>query len=561
VRYLGSNDINERTYAVITATRLGSDAVLPMIELLASENVEVRRNAVAVLARLKDQRAIPALLALTEHEGEDELVVKMAGDALAELEFDRGYEPANALDAYLHLAKKYYRSEPGVILNFDAGWTVWSFQDGELVSRDVPRFLYGYKLAEEAAFDAIMLDPADLDARVQLALVAFAQKASVDAFGASAGGEELEKLREHLAGVTALAASQGVEVLNDAAMRAIAWGDTGVAREAMTALAEAWDGRPLTEESALVQGLSSDDKGIRYAAVAGLAHIAPQESFPSMELVMPIIADAVSEGSHRQILVIEPDPEIRSFLLHELNGAGYYAVGAEDGAAGLLKAKTFSVFDLILLRSQLPDITAFQVAKELREDFRTRDIPVMMLTANAAEDRELFKNAAGFVSDPRQPELYLGDVKNVMSASLNDDREKALAVSLAAANVLAGYKGGILDPTQANVALADTLAEKPDNIRLAALEALARFGTPDVQSRVLAAFMNTANSVEIRTAAARALGQCVVGQAPTAETYEALLEGMGAEELELRIACGGALGKMDLTPEQRVEVLKQRRLK
>ena len=558
--YLGSNDIEERTNAVITATVLGSDAVLPMVEALSSGNVEVVRNACAVLARLKDWRAIPALMAVSENADGDELASKMANDAIAAIGLDKGFEPANAVDAYLQLAKKYYSNDPGVILNFDADWTIWTWKDGNLASRQVQRFLYGFELAEDAAYKALALSPGNMDARIQLALVAFGQKAAVDGFGASVSGETVDAVKAKLAGVTALAASQGIAVLDGAAMRALSWGDTGIAREALYALAQAWDGSVPTEECALVQGLRGDDKSIRYAAATGLIKIAPAEDFPSSDLVVPTLADAVAEGSHRQILVVEPDPEVRTFLLYTLNTAGYYAVGADSGAAGLLRARTYSVFDLVMIRSDLPDITALQLVKELGEDFRTKDIPYMMLTANADRDRGLYKGAKGFVTDPMTPDVWAGDVKGAMGASLNDERARALAVSLAACKAVAHYTGGILDPSGAAVALAETLAEKPDDIRLAALHALSRFGTPEVQGLVLNAFLNTGNSLEVRTGAASALGGCLKGQAPTAQTFTALVDGMGAAELELRVACGAALGKMDLTDEQRDKILTARRI-
>ena len=77
---------------------------------------------------------------------------------------------------------------------------------------------------------------------------------------------------------------------------------------------------------------------------------------------------------------------------------------------------------------------------------------------------------------------------------------------------------------------------------------------------MLNAFLNTGNSLEVRTGAASALGGCLKGQAPTAQTFTALVDGMGAAELELRVACGAALGKMDLTDEQRDKILTARRI-
>jgi HEAT repeat protein len=550
--YLGTNDIDERTNAIIALTSLGSDAVLPLIEALDADNVEVVRNGCAVLARLKDQRSIPALMAVAEGEDSDELAQNIASEALADIQFDKGYGPADAVDAYLHLAQRYYEKDPGVIVNFDAAWTLWSWKDGALASRQVPSFLYAYELAEECAHDALAIDPASIDARIQLVLVAFAEKACVDALG-----DEANELKAKMASVTALAAAQGTEVLNGAALRAISWCDAGVACAALTTLAECWGDAEVTEECALIQGLQNEtDKSIRYAAALALLKIAPKVEFPCMEMIVPIMADAVAEGSVRQILVIEPNPEIRTFLLHTLNGAGYYAVAADSGASGLLRAKAYSVFDLIIVNASLPDITTFQVVKELSEDFRTSAIPYMVTNGTA----KLFPAAAALLKDAMQPDLYLGDVKKALAGSPNDDRAAALALSLEAASTLAGYGGTMLDLTGTVEALTGTLTEKPDNIRLAALAALASFGTQDAEAAVLAAFTTTANSTAIRTAAAKALGDCLKGLDPTAETFAALMGGMGEADLGLRIACGGALGKMALTPEQGVEVMTARRI-
>ena len=141
-------------------------------------------------------------------------------------------------------------------------------------------------------------------------------------------------------------------------------------------------------------------------------------------------------------------------------------------------------FDLLMLDIALPGADGLSVLAQLRA--QGISTPVMMLTANADQDRGLFTSAAGFVTDPMQPDLYMNDVKSAMSASLNDERAKALGVSLAAATALAHSQTTLFDLTGAVDALADTLAEKPDNIRLAALAALARFGTPAGEERVLA---------------------------------------------------------------------------
>jgi CheY-like chemotaxis protein len=80
------------------------------------------------------------------------------------------------------------------------------------------------------------------------------------------------------------------------------------------------------------------------------------------------------------ILVIEDDAWIRSFLLDVLADEGYAALEAADGASGLRLASRHAPA-LILLDLAMPRLTGVQVLHELRRDGRTRDIPVIVVSA------------------------------------------------------------------------------------------------------------------------------------------------------------------------------------
>ncbi len=340
------------------------------------------------------------------------------------------------------------------------------------------------------------------------------------------------------------------------------WNDPAVARAAIKALAASWDGA-ITDECALSQGLVHPDRGVRYAAAMACLSVDPDAAFLNSDMVVGIVANAVAEGSVRQVLVVEPNAEARTAMIHHMNEAGLYAVGAESGARGLIKAKAFSVFDVILVRSALSDITAFQVVKELKDDFRTRDIPVVLMSNNMDSDRAHFNGkVAGFMADSTNPEIYVNEVKGAAGSSLNDDRKAALAVSLAAARALAHANGrtDVFDYSGAIDALADAVGEKPDNIRLAACHALARFGDESAVERLLAVFSNSANSAAVRAGAASALGGCLDGAAPSEGVFNALVAAMGDGDVAVRTASGIALGNMDLTDEQSAKALTANRI-
>jgi CheY-like chemotaxis protein len=90
----------------------------------------------------------------------------------------------------------------------------------------------------------------------------------------------------------------------------------------------------------------------------------------------------------RMILIVEDNEMNRDVLSRQLARRGYRVETAADGLQGLAAASACRP-DLILLDLGLPDIDGWEVARRLKADAATRDIPVIALTAHAmAEDRE-----------------------------------------------------------------------------------------------------------------------------------------------------------------------------
>ncbi|MGZ8228335.1 MAG: response regulator [Burkholderiales bacterium] len=88
------------------------------------------------------------------------------------------------------------------------------------------------------------------------------------------------------------------------------------------------------------------------------------------------------------ILLVEDHKEIWDFLSRRLKRRGYEVVVAEDGQAGLDKARAEAP-SLVLLDMNLPVMDGWAVAKALKSDEATRHIPIIALTAHAmAGDRD-----------------------------------------------------------------------------------------------------------------------------------------------------------------------------
>jgi CheY-like chemotaxis protein len=80
------------------------------------------------------------------------------------------------------------------------------------------------------------------------------------------------------------------------------------------------------------------------------------------------------------ILVVDDGAEARELYCAYLEYHGFRADAAEDGAAGLAKARATQP-DAIVLDYSMPRMDGEQVLVLLQADERTRDIPVLMLTA------------------------------------------------------------------------------------------------------------------------------------------------------------------------------------
>jgi len=87
----------------------------------------------------------------------------------------------------------------------------------------------------------------------------------------------------------------------------------------------------------------------------------------------------------RRILVVEDEVAIRDMLVFNLGRAGYDVLGAGN-AAEARSAIADRHPDVILMDWMLPDVSGLELTRQLKRDERTREIPVIMLTARGQED-------------------------------------------------------------------------------------------------------------------------------------------------------------------------------
>lgn len=92
--------------------------------------------------------------------------------------------------------------------------------------------------------------------------------------------------------------------------------------------------------------------------------------------------------SKQTILIVEDEPSLVEVLSYNLEKEGFNVLTATDGKAGLDKALAI-VPDLVVLDLMLPGIDGLQICAQLRNDPRTRNMRILMLTARSEETDEV----------------------------------------------------------------------------------------------------------------------------------------------------------------------------
>src|SRR3954467_4601810 len=136
-----------------------------------------------------------------------------------------------------------------------------------------------------------------------------------------------------------------------------------------------------------------------------------------------ILTSPVTTGSAQRraqmkdkILVVDEEPDALDLIQFNLKGAGYDVVTADDGTEAIKKARTTQP-SLVVLDVMLPEVDGLEVCKTLRREPATATIPIIMLTAKAAEiDRVLGLElgADDYLTKPFSPRELVLRVKSLL---------------------------------------------------------------------------------------------------------------------------------------------------
>jgi DNA-binding response OmpR family regulator len=129
-----------------------------------------------------------------------------------------------------------------------------------------------------------------------------------------------------------------------------------------------------------------------------------------------------------KILLVDDEPDALEVLGFKLKEAGFTPLFAKDGARAIAAARDDRPA-LIVLDLMLPEVDGLEVCKILRRDPGTASIPILMLTARAAEmDRVLGLElgADDYVTKPFSPRELVLRIRKLLARAKAGDEPIAL---------------------------------------------------------------------------------------------------------------------------------------
>jgi len=131
------------------------------------------------------------------------------------------------------------------------------------------------------------------------------------------------------------------------------------------------------------------------------------------------------------ILVVEDEPAIQELISYGLRQAGHVTLCAGDAEQAMTIVNDV-LPDLVLLDWMLPGMSGIEFAKLLRRVARTKNIPIIMLTARAEESDKvsgLEIGADDYITKPFSPRELIARIKAVLRRRLPEAADDVVEIS------------------------------------------------------------------------------------------------------------------------------------
>ena len=123
-------------------------------------------------------------------------------------------------------------------------------------------------------------------------------------------------------------------------------------------------------------------------------------------------AEAEAVHSKPLVMVVDDSLTVRKITTRLLERSGYLTVTAKDGVDALEQLMEISP-DVMLLDIEMPRMDGFELAKRLRQDSKTRELPIIMITSRTADKHRNYAMELGvneYLGKPYQEDELLGHI-------------------------------------------------------------------------------------------------------------------------------------------------------
>jgi CheY-like chemotaxis protein len=130
------------------------------------------------------------------------------------------------------------------------------------------------------------------------------------------------------------------------------------------------------------------------------------------------VSAVLQRALRARVLVVDDDPEIVTFLATLLELEGIESQVATSAAAALEKLE-HALPNLVLLDIAMPDRDGLDLCRELKQDPRTRDVPVFVVSARPGKDvvdRAYAAGAEEFIRKPFENQELIARIRERLNA-------------------------------------------------------------------------------------------------------------------------------------------------
>jgi len=119
----------------------------------------------------------------------------------------------------------------------------------------------------------------------------------------------------------------------------------------------------------------------------------------------------------KKILLVEDQESLLKLESILLTSRGFEVRGVSDGQAALAAIEE-DIPDLMLLDIMLPDLDGFEICRMIKEKERTRQIPIIMVTARKSRrDVQLSKEAGAdaYITKPFKSAMLIETIQKILA--------------------------------------------------------------------------------------------------------------------------------------------------